>query len=45
MCRSLLTPQASELETNPRAALVFHWPGMYSGRQVRVEGDVARYGT
>jgi pyridoxamine 5'-phosphate oxidase len=26
-----------ELRENPRAALLFHWPG----RQVRVEGDVA----
>lgn len=29
-----------ELEANPRAALVFHWPAL--GRQVRVEGAVAR---
>ena len=27
-----------ELRENPRAALLFHWPG----RQIRVEGDVAR---
>jgi pyridoxamine 5'-phosphate oxidase len=35
-------PQGQELTENPRAALVFHWPGMYSGRQVRVEGTVER---
>jgi pyridoxamine 5'-phosphate oxidase len=29
-----------ELEENPRAALLFHWPAL--GRQVRVEGPVAR---
>jgi pyridoxamine 5'-phosphate oxidase len=29
-----------ELDENPRAALVFHWDPL--GRQVRVEGDVAR---
>jgi pyridoxamine 5'-phosphate oxidase len=29
-----------ELEANPQAALVFHWPVL--GRQVRVEGAVAR---
>ena len=29
-----------ELEANPRAALLFHWPAL--GRQVRVEGPVAR---
>lgn len=29
-----------ELEENPRAALVLHWPEL--GRQVRVEGDVER---
>jgi pyridoxamine 5'-phosphate oxidase len=32
--------KAGELEANPRAALVFHWPEL--GRQVRVEGPVAR---
>jgi pyridoxamine 5'-phosphate oxidase len=32
--------KAGELEANPRAALLFHWPEL--GRQVRVEGDVAR---
>src|SRR6266545_3825340 len=29
-----------ELAENPRAALLFHWPGV--GRQVRVEGSVER---
>jgi len=29
-----------ELEVNPRAALLFHWPQL--GRQVRVEGRVER---
>jgi len=29
-----------ELERNPRAALLFHWPAL--GRQVRVEGPVTR---
>jgi pyridoxamine 5'-phosphate oxidase len=29
-----------ELEANPRAALLFHWPPL--GRQVRVEGPVER---
>jgi pyridoxamine 5'-phosphate oxidase len=29
-----------ELERNPRAALLFHWPEL--GRQVRVEGSAAR---
>ncbi len=32
--------KAVELESNPVAALLFHWPGL--GRQVRVEGAVAR---
>ncbi len=31
-----------ELEANPRAALLLYWPG--HGRQVRVEGGVARLG-
>lgn len=31
-----------ELEENPRAALVLHWPEL--GRQVRVEGSVERVG-
>jgi pyridoxamine 5'-phosphate oxidase len=32
--------KAAEIEANPRAALVFHWPVLE--RQVRVEGTVAR---
>jgi pyridoxamine 5'-phosphate oxidase len=32
--------KAEELERNPRAALLFHWPEL--GRQVRIEGPVAR---
>lgn len=32
--------KAVELETNPRAALLFHWPEL--GRQVRVEGSAGR---
>jgi pyridoxamine 5'-phosphate oxidase len=32
--------KASELEANPRAALLFHWPEL--GRQVRIEGVVER---
>ena len=32
--------KAGELEENPRAALLFHWPGL--GRQVRIEGHVGR---
>jgi pyridoxamine 5'-phosphate oxidase len=32
--------KAGELERNPRAALLFHWPEL--GRQVRIEGRVAR---
>ena len=32
--------KAAELEANPHAALLFHWPEL--GRQVRVEGAVAR---
>jgi pyridoxamine 5'-phosphate oxidase len=32
--------KAGELERNPRAALLFHWPEL--GRQVRVEGAVTR---
>ncbi|MGH2921315.1 MAG: pyridoxamine 5'-phosphate oxidase [Gaiellaceae bacterium] len=31
-----------ELEENPRAALLFHWPPL--GRQVRIEGAVERVG-
>lgn len=29
-----------ELQANPRAALLFHWPRVREGVQVRVEGDV-----
>jgi pyridoxamine 5'-phosphate oxidase len=32
--------KAGELEANPRAALLFHWPEL--GRQVRLEGTVER---
>lgn len=32
--------KAAELTTNPRAALLFHWPALE--RQVRIEGAVAR---
>jgi pyridoxamine 5'-phosphate oxidase len=32
--------KGGELEGNPRAALLFHWPAL--GRQVRVEGPVSR---
>jgi pyridoxamine 5'-phosphate oxidase len=32
--------KAGELEANPRAAILFHWPML--GRQVRVEGAVRR---
>jgi pyridoxamine 5'-phosphate oxidase len=32
--------KARELEENPRAAIVFHWPAL--GRQVRMEGQVER---
>jgi pyridoxamine 5'-phosphate oxidase len=32
--------KAGELEANPRAALLFHWPAL--GRQVRVEGAITR---
>jgi pyridoxamine 5'-phosphate oxidase len=32
--------KAAELEANPHAALLFHWPEL--GRQVRIEGAVAR---
>lgn len=34
--------KAAELEANPRAALLFHWPEL--GRQVRIEGPVERVG-
>jgi pyridoxamine 5'-phosphate oxidase len=32
--------KGNELDANPRAALLFHWPSL--GRQVRVEGAVER---
>ena len=32
--------KGAELEANPRAALLFHWPEL--GRQVRAEGPVSR---
>ena len=32
--------KGAELEANPRAALLFHWPE--PGRQVRIEGPVER---
>ena len=32
--------KGEELEANPQAALLFHWPEL--GRQVRIEGPVAR---
>ena len=32
--------KGDELEQNPRAALLFHWPAL--GRQVRIEGPVTR---
>jgi pyridoxamine 5'-phosphate oxidase len=32
--------KGDELEQNPRAALLFHWPAL--GRQVRIEGPVSR---
>jgi pyridoxamine 5'-phosphate oxidase len=32
--------KGAELEANPRAALLFHWPAL--GRQVRIEGPVTR---
>lgn len=30
-----------ELQANPHAALLFHWPRVRSGVQVRIEGEVA----
>jgi pyridoxamine 5'-phosphate oxidase len=32
--------KAIELERNPRAALLFHWPEL--GRQIRIEGSIRR---
>jgi pyridoxamine 5'-phosphate oxidase len=32
--------KGGELEANPHAALLFHWPAL--GRQIRIEGDVSR---
>jgi pyridoxamine 5'-phosphate oxidase len=32
--------KGGELELNPRAAILFHWPSL--GRQVRIEGPVTR---
>jgi pyridoxamine 5'-phosphate oxidase len=32
--------KADDLEANPRAALLFHWPEL--GRQIRIEGSVRR---
>jgi len=29
-----------ELQENPRAALLFHWPRVQQGVQIRIEGDV-----
>ena len=29
-----------ELQANPNAALLFHWPRVHQGVQVRIEGDV-----
>ena len=34
--------KGGELEANPQAALLFHWPQL--GRQVRIEGPVSRVG-
>jgi pyridoxamine 5'-phosphate oxidase len=34
--------KAAELDANPRAALLFHWPEL--GRQVRIEGTIERAG-
>ena len=31
-----------ELQANPQAALLFHWPRVRNGVQVRIEGDVER---
>jgi pyridoxamine 5'-phosphate oxidase len=32
--------KAGDLDANPHAALLFHWPAV--GRQVRIEGEVSR---
>jgi len=37
---SYISRKGRELEANPRAAAVFHWP--HVGRQARVEGEVVR---
>lgn len=34
--------KSGELDENPRAALLFHWPEL--GRQVRIEGEVEQVG-
>jgi pyridoxamine 5'-phosphate oxidase len=34
--------KSAELDENPRAALLFHWPEL--GRQVRIEGEVEQVG-
>src|SRR5690606_24910139 len=33
--------KGSELQANPRAALLFHWPRVRQGVQVRIEGAVS----
>jgi len=33
--------KGTELKSNPRAALLFHWPRVRQGVQVRIEGGVA----
>jgi pyridoxamine 5'-phosphate oxidase len=39
---ALWTRKASEIEANPRVALLFHWPSL--GRQAHVTGEAARAG-